>query len=491
MPKADEKKKETEDDAVDANNLKECCTAKFLLKNLDAASDIDEMIRLITEHRMRMHLQQQCEESAFYAREEEAERNESPEEDVLRARFHFLNKLLEFEARKCKLDVALAALRVMKKGETPFYQPESFGECPFCLDEMFEIVTTMRCISKPVAVHYPCCDNSLCYRCCRDLNGKVNEEREQALQEHLLLGARALDLNKKHSTKIKNMLKCPFCRAPVAWTERDLTEEHRGCANRTGDTTAQFEYGRRLLLGIGVKASPSEGKKWMVKAANGGDSRAKMFLAEENLNGWAPGELLPPKAKEYWNDVASIGHPEGQFVLAAEETWASNSGLEDIGLKEISKEAYDLLLLAAWQLSTNATSLLFSCFATNLLRSKGNEVDRAHAQARLVFWTGRQTKYCSPFPGYHDVLQNYGEEILMGIMHRHTLPRALYWARRELMEAMQRNNEPLAHNLECHAGLNTKMVKASIQQMEHLICSRCANCDQKASKKLHLNFCNR
>ena len=478
MPSADEKKKEKgEDDAVDAENLKERCTAEFLLKKLHAASSIDEKIRLITDHQMRMQLQQQCAESAFYAREEEAEKNESPEEDVLRARFDFLNELLEFEARKCKLDVALAALRVMKKGETPFYQQKSLGECPFCLDEMFESVTNMRCISKPVAIHYSCCDNALCYRCSRDLYKRVNEEKEHVLQEQLLLGARAVDLNKKHFANIESMMKCPFCREPVTMSETKMTEELRRCADR-GDTIAQFEYGRRLLLGIGVDANPSEGKKLMLEAARKGSIDAKIFLAGVSLGGWEPGRIS--KAKEYLKEICGAGHPDGQIFFSLEVM-----GMSEVD--EIPMEAYDLLVLAAWQLSASAVSLIFSCFVRNYSKKEETIIDKAHTYAKLMFWAERQTKYCSPLPGYHYALQKFGNGLLDA--HACTLPRALYWARRELLEANHSGHEPGA--IQYHVAVDAKTLKPKIHQMEHLISSRCANCHQKPSKTIHLNFCNR
>ena len=479
MPSADEKKKEKgEDDAVDVENLKERCTAEFLLKKIHAASSIDEKIRLITDHQMRMQLQQQCAEATFYAREEEAEKNKSPEEDVLRARFDFLNELLEFEARKCKLDVALAALRVMKKGETPFYQHKSYGECPFCLDEMFESVTNMRCTSKPVAVHYPCCDNALCYRCCEDLLRKVNEEKEHALQERLLLGARAVDLNKKHFANIESMMKCPFCREPVTTSEIGRTEEHRRCADR-GDMMAQFEYGRRLLFGIGVDANQSEGKKLMVEAARKGSIDAKIFLAGQSLGGWEPGGIS--KAKEYMKDVSGSGHPDGQTFFALQGVISMSEA------DEIPTEAYDLLVLAAWQLSASAVSLIFSCFVRNYSKKEETIIDKAHTYAKLMFWAERQTKYCSPLPGYHYALQNFGNGFLDA--HTCTLPRALYWARRELLEANHSEDEPGV--LQYHVAQDAKTVKAEIHQMEHLITSRCASCHQKQSRNIHLNFCNR
>ena len=456
------------------------CKVQSLISKFEAASTINEKIHLLLEHRARTNLMQLGRERAICTLDDIAEHDESPVEDIIQLRLRLLCDLLDFEAEQCKLEVTLAALRVMKKGEIPFYKEQSVGECPFCLDEMFENVTTMRFMSKPVAVHYSCCDNSLCYSCCKELNRKVIEEGQEAHLERLLLGTRALGLTNKHFAKIERMLKCPFCRAPVTISEIKRTEEHRRCADR-GDTRAQCEYGRRLMKGIGVKANRRRGIKLLVDTARRGSTTAKIYLASESLGGWEPGRILPSKAKEYAKDISGAGHPEGQFLLASEVISMSE-------VDEIPTEAYDLLVLAAWQLSASAASLICSCFVQNCLKKEGDIIDEAHIDAKLLFWAGRQAKYCSPFPGYHDALQNFGNGLVE--TYASTLPRVLYWARRELLEANQSRDDPNLL-LQCHVALDAKTLKTRIHQMEHLISSRCANCYQMPSKKIHLNFCNR
>ena len=400
MPDADEKKIEKgEDDAVDPENLTKNCAAEFFMKKLHAASSIDEMIQVITEHEeMVTQIQKQCADEMDDLRkscstqvlinkfkaatnidekidlvldhqartkvlqlfaesdlsDSEAKALAAIEDDcdpkmkeIDLRRLRFLDDLLDFEAQQCKLEVAMAALQVMKKGERPFYQPQSFGECPFCLDEMFEKVTNERCKSIPVAIQYPCCDNACCWSCRKELAQRMKKEKSTALTEYLLLGGgnEALDLVVKHAKQMEKTLKCPFCRAPMSFTDEEVTEMHRQCAER-GDRVAQCEYGRRLLYGIGVDASAVQGNHWLVQAANKGCAKAEIVLAEESISASTFGKDrgaskgLPPEAKIHSKELASAGHPYGQYLLALEEL----SIKRDIS---ISKEIHNLLLLAA------------------------------------------------------------------------------------------------------------------------------------------------
>ena len=114
------------------------CKVQSLISKFEAASTINEKIHLLLEHRARTNLMQLGRERAICTLDDIAEHDESPVEDIIQLRLRLLCDLLDFEAEQCKLEVTLAALRVMKKGEIPFYKEQSVGECPFCLDEMFE-----------------------------------------------------------------------------------------------------------------------------------------------------------------------------------------------------------------------------------------------------------------------------------------------------------------------------------------------------------------
>ena len=50
-----------------------------------------------------------------------------------------------------------------------------------------------------------------------------------------------------------------------------------------GDTLARFETGKALINGDGVAKDKSEGMKWVVRAANGGNNNAINFLAAQSV----------------------------------------------------------------------------------------------------------------------------------------------------------------------------------------------------------------
>ena len=122
---------------------------------------------------------------------------------------------------------------------------------------------------------------------------------------------------------------------------------------------------------------------------------------------------------------------------------------------------------------------------------KGNaedNIDAAHRDAKLLFWSERQTKFGSPSVGYHEYLQYYGDSMLPSNLF-HTLPRSLYWARREVLEATRSRNDP--DIFQHRSATDIESTEKTIREMEKSIDSSCANCHQKRSKTLHLNFCNR
>lgn len=470
--------------------LKESCSTQVLIDKFKAATNIDEQIDLVLEHQSRTKLLQLFAESDLSENEAKGlatiEGASDPKmKEIYLRRLRFLDDLLDFEAQQCKLEVALAALQIMKKGGMPFYQPESFGECPFCLEEMFEKVTNERCNSVPAAIHYPCCDNSCCWSCRKEVDQKMTQETRDALFEYLLMGERSLDLRKKHIQKMKMMSKCPFCREPAHCREKEITEKYQRKAEK-GDVRAQCEYGRRVLDGIGVEADPVRGKKLLSEAANAGSTEAKSILIGEICNESPLSGPLPLKALEHGKSLASAGHPVGQCLLAVQ---AEKLRVQQCPVENVPPETRALLLLAAWQLHKDAVDLLCSTRECYGNMNSSDDVGEAHMQARLLFWHERQTKYGSPSLLYHAGLRVYGDGMLTEEASvTNALPRALYWARRELVEIERGRSD---YGIRRYSAYFAELVKGNIRGMENLVSSRCMTCNAKPRRNLRLSFCNR